>query len=199
MTRSSPVSSLSTRYLPRRATPVTFAPSSLVMKSFFGCRRIVRVPVTWTVLIRLPTTSRSSPLRMVSTSGSSGNAGLRLVHAVELLAQLLPGRPRRGRFRLLLRPSLAAATRRARDRHGGEEPLRVVGAFVGDGVTGQVGEGASDELLQARLVVLSAWAFARAHDAFAQQVHHDVLRRRPSTGEIDRTEDGLERVGEDRR
>src|SRR5215213_9004348 len=49
------------------------------MKCFLlGWRRIDRIPVTSTVLIRFPTTSLSRSRRMVSTSGSSGIVLFRL-------------------------------------------------------------------------------------------------------------------------
>src|SRR5215210_8087780 len=75
----SPPSRRMSRYLPLRSTPVILWPSSLAMKCFLlGWRRIDRIPVTSTALIRFPTTSLSRSRRMVSTSGSSGIVLFRL-------------------------------------------------------------------------------------------------------------------------
>src|SRR5581483_10246506 len=209
-TSSSPVSSFSTRYFPRRSTPVIFAPSSLVTNCFFVWRRTVRVPVTCAVFTRLPTTSRSRPRRIVSTSGSSGigarvdrhravRDGLRLAHGVELLPQSLPRRSRGRRFRLLLRPALAPPPQLAVHAHLRVEPLRVIRTLVAHRVPRQLGEVPSHELLQARLVVLTARTFARLADAVTEQVEHEPLRGRPPSREVDGAEHRFQRVGEDRR
>jgi hypothetical protein len=58
---------------------------------------------------------------------------------------------------------------------------------------------ARDQLLKPRLVVLPARPLTRAHDAIAEQIHHEPLRFGPSALEVHRAEYGLERVGEDRR
>src|SRR5687767_7048427 len=157
-TRTSPSSSRSRRYFPRRCTPVILRPSSLPMKSFFDLwRRIERSPLASTVLIFLPTTSRSRSRRIVSTSGSSGTGrrllvgevGGHVVHnAVQhvfdgglqgtldvvrhLGLQRLPGLPGRRLLGLLLGPALAAAPHGLPQLHGGVEELGVVGALVGD-------------------------------------------------------------------
>src|SRR5581483_577386 len=210
ITATSPVSRRSTRYLPRRSAPVILAPSSRLTNCFFGCRRTVRVPVTCTVFTRLPTTSRSSPRRIVSTSGSSGiparldrhravGDGLRLAHGVELLSQSLPGRSRRGGLGLLLRAALTLPPDLASNPYHGEEALCVIRALVADRVAGQLGEVAGRELLQAGLVVLPARSLARLPDAVAEQVDHHPLGRLPSRGEVHHTEDRFEGVGEDRR
>src|SRR3954447_23936176 len=136
ITSSSPLSSFSTRYLPRRWTAVIFTPSSRAMNCFLVWRRTVRVPWTSTVLTRLPTTSRSRPRRIVSTSGSSGivRTCLRRLQ----LAQRLPRGPRRGRLRLLLGTPLAESPHGPTHLHLGEEPLRVIGPLVGHGVAGHL-------------------------------------------------------------
>src|SRR5437764_8412197 len=169
MTRMSPVSSFSSRYLPRRSTPLILAPSSLAMNCFLVCRRMVRVPVTCAVFTRLPTTSRSSPRRIVSTSGSSGNArGLRLRRGLELEAQPLPGGARGGRFGLFLRAALARTSHVAADAHLREELLGVIGPFVADRVPRRFGEVPRHQLLQPRFVVLASGTLAGGHDPIAE-------------------------------
>ena len=91
---------------------------------------------TSTVLIRLPTTSRSRSRRMVSTSGSSG---IELVPPIRLVGPASSSRSS------LATPTAAAACSAcffdrpspsprdvAPDSHHGEEPLRVVGTLVAD-------------------------------------------------------------------
>src|SRR3954452_12320799 len=196
MTSSSPLSSFSTRYLPRRWTPLILTPSSRAMNCFLVWRRTVRVPWTSTVLTRLPTTSRSRPLRIVSTSGSSG-IGRTCIRRLQL-AQALPRGPRRGRLRLLLRTSLAEPPHRATHLHLGEEPLRVIGPLVGHRVAGDLAEHLRRQLLQPRLVVLATRADARLGDALAQQLHHEALDVLPPALQVHRAEHGLQRVGQDR-
>src|SRR5215218_5942162 len=82
ITSTSAVSSGRRRYLPLRWAPAILTPSSLAANSTGVWRRIERLPVTSTALIFLPTTSRSSSRRMVSTSGSSGMVLLALVDGV---------------------------------------------------------------------------------------------------------------------
>src|SRR6478609_3779513 len=150
ITSTSPVSSGSSRYLPLRWAPAILTPSSLAVNSAGVWRRIDRFPVTSTALIFLPTTSRSSSRRMVSTSGSSGMVLLALVDGVRgcggssVLARDGHGRgdgwARRGDLGQggagggllgeLLRGALAAADDLAGEADGGEEALLVVGPLV---------------------------------------------------------------------
>src|SRR5690349_21449128 len=106
------------------------------------------MPSASTLLIFLPTTSRSRSRRITSTSGSSG-----IVHA---LVQPLPCDTRRGLLGRLLRPPLAVAVRLAADEHRREEPLVVVGALVAHLVAGQLVDAARRQLLEPRLVVAAA-------------------------------------------
>src|SRR5437867_1782518 len=165
--RTSPPSRRTTRYLPRRSTPVSLRPSSLAAKCFLlGWRRIERIPETSTCLMRLPTTSFSRSRRIVSTSGSSG-----IGHHLAALLQGPPGLARRRLLGLLLGAALAGAARPGTQVHGGEEALGVVGALLGHVVAGQRVETLRRQLLQSRLVVLAARARRRLADAASQQGH----------------------------
>src|SRR5947208_7533505 len=157
-TRMSPPSSLTRRYLPRRSIPVILRPSSLPTKCFLlGWRRIERMPLTSTCLMRLPTTSFSRSRRRVSTSGSSGIDDLSLrVRAVARARQRAPRLGGGRLFGLLLRPTFARTALLLVDVHGGVEALGVVGAVLPDLVAGQSVETLGGQLLQAGLVVLAA-------------------------------------------
>src|SRR6476620_4891571 len=154
---------------------------------------MLRIPLTSTDLIFLPTTSFSRSRRTTSTSGSSGirsphrgscpgavgwrslarrslcSNSSRCFACVCLVgplgsvgplgplqAQPAPRGARRRLLGLLLRSALTPAPRFATDQHGGEEPLGVIRAFVGDLVARQLLEPLRGELLQARLVVVTA-------------------------------------------
>ena len=134
-TSVSPLSSVSSRYLPSRPTDLMVRPSSRARKCLAeGWRRTERPLATDTALIFLPTTSRARSWRSVSTSGNSGIRSRpsqaarvrRLLLGVLLRAPLArrpsgsrPGRPRprrpgRGRDRSPPRRSGASPPRRAR-------------------------------------------------------------------------------------
>src|SRR5258706_8657319 len=151
--------------------------------------------------MRLPTTSRSRPRRIVSTSGSSGTIDPRfgLLPTVELSAQLFPRRSGRRRLRLLLRTTLARAPHGAVDAHLGEELLGVIGPFVADGVARKLHVVAGHQPFPPRLVILSAGAPARAPDAIPEPGHDDALRFLPTTPEGNRTQHGPERARAGRR
>src|SRR5438477_9006489 len=123
----SPPSSLTNRYLPLRSIPMILRPSSLPAKCFLlGCRRIDRMPLTSTCLMRLPTTSFSRSRLSVSTSGSSGIGGHFVGIGVGAVAsrRQRPPRLRRGRLLgLLLGPALARAALLVVDVDGGVEAL----------------------------------------------------------------------------
>ena len=131
-TSVSPLSSVSSRYLPSRPTDLMVRPSSRARKCLAeGWRRTERPLATDTALILRPTTSRARSWRRVSTSGSSGTGQLlpgrsgRLLLGVLLGAPLAgppaasrPGRPRprrpgRGRAPSPRRRSAASPRRRA--------------------------------------------------------------------------------------
>src|SRR5437899_3740784 len=146
-------------------------PSSLPAKCFlFGCRRMERMPLTSTCLMRLPTTSFSRSRRRVSTSGSSGIdthprvVGLG-VGAVAGRRQRSPGLGRGRLLGLLLRPALARPALVLVDEDGGVEAFGVVGTVLTDVVAGQGVETLGRQLLQARLVVLAARSGGRLGDA----------------------------------
>src|SRR4051812_19548036 len=169
----SPPSSFTSRYLPRRSMPVILRPSSLPMKCFLlGWRRIERIPLTSTCLMRLPTTSFSRSRRRVSTSGSSGTGahlfscfGIRAVARGRQRPPRLCGRRLLG---LLLRPTFARPALLVVDVHSGGEALRVVGAVLPNLVTGQGVEALGGQLLEASLVVLAAGSGRSLGDAFLQ-------------------------------
>src|SRR5712691_35972 len=102
------------------------------------------MPSASTALIRFPTISRSRSRRTTSTSGNSGIVLLRWgllgprcdrmwlnASTRDLaLAETAPRDSRRRLLRLLLGSALACPPRLSAQQHVGEEPLRVVGAFV---------------------------------------------------------------------
>src|SRR5438067_2276780 len=155
-TSRSPPSSLNSRYFPLRFIAVIFWPSSRdVNWSLRVWRRIERLPLTSTVLIFRPTTSRSRSRRRVSTSGSSGTRTTRVRAGARAgPLQRLPRHPGRHLLGLLLRAPLTGAVRAAAHVDGGEEALVVVGALVGDLVAGHVVE-ARRQLLEPALEVLA--------------------------------------------
>src|SRR6478609_1884424 len=135
---------------------------------------MLRIPVTSTVLIFLPTTSRSRSRRPTSTSGSSGIraphrgscpvlgslhaawrslARRRLGTVLVLHGQPAPGGARRRLLGLLLRAALALPPGRSPDQDGREEALGVVRSLVGHLVARELLEPAGGQLLQPRLVV----------------------------------------------
>src|SRR5438552_15381885 len=201
-TSRSPPSSLNSRYLPLRFMAVIFWPSSRdVNWSLRVWRRIERLPLTSTALIFLPTTSRSRSRRRVSTSGSSGNGPTRVGVGVRDSAragplQRFPRHPGRRLLGLLLRAALARSVRAAADIAAGEEALVVVEALVVDLVTGHVVE-AGGQLLEPALEVLPR-PLGRLGDAFAQQADDEAVGLRPAPVEVDRGDQGLHDVGQDR-
>src|SRR5881397_258324 len=152
-THTSPPSSASSTYLPRRSVFMTLCPTSRDVKSFRVLwRRTTRIafldPLTSTSLIFLPTTSRSRSRRITSTSGSSIPVPFRWVrdHArVGLAGRLL--------LRLLLGPADARAERRAADDDGRGELLLMIWAALLDLVHRKGPQLLRRELLQDRLVV----------------------------------------------
>src|SRR5437764_563528 len=138
-----------------RALSLILRPSSLAMKCFLlGWRRIERIPLTSTCLMRLPTTSFSRSRRSVSTSGSSGTGAHLLGLVRGALARRGERAPRHlggGLLGLLLRASLSGPTLLVAQVDGGVDALGVVGAFLLHDVAGQRVEALGGELLQAGL------------------------------------------------
>src|SRR5205809_986240 len=202
-THTSPPSSVSRMYFPRRSVFMTLCPARREENSFrVLCRRITRIaffePLTSTSLTFLPTTSRSRSRRITSTSGSSIHAPLHRSSGaalrdpgVGLARSLLLG--------LLLRAPDARPQRLPGYHDGRRELLLMVGAPVLDLVHGERTELLGGELLKDRLVVaVSFTADVRLHPRFEQAL--DQLARSIETQiEIDGTEDGFQRVGEDAR
>src|SRR4051794_1430686 len=200
ITRTSPPSSLTSRYLPRRSTPTNFFPTSAPVNCL-RCRyrRIDRIPVTSTAFTFLPTTSFSRSRRITSTSGSSGTLLLPCPDRRLARRHPFPRSPRRGLLGLLLRSALAVAVGPAVEQHRREEALRVIRSLVAHLVARQLVEPLGRELLQPRLVVVAAGAGRGLDDARREQAQHHLPRRVHPAVEVDRGDHGLHRVGEDRR
>src|SRR4051812_4005280 len=181
------------RYLPRRWAAVNVRPVSAATKWSMPsrCRRTARGWRTSTAATVRPATHCSSPRRTTSTSGSSGT-----------LSALRGQGPPRGLGGLLLGGLLRAAGALAVDgagqQHRGGEGLRVVGAVVGDRVAGRPEPAAGGELLQAGLPVQAGAAGGGLDQQRVEQPVHDRRRRVQPAAQVDRAEQRLERVGEDR-
>src|SRR6478735_11184853 len=205
--RASPLSRESQRYLPRRWAPTKVRPVNRAAKSSGppACRRTGRGCSTSTEVIGRSSTWFSRPRRTTSTSGSSGivgrgggsrrgrHGGLR-----ELRAQRAVGRLGRLLLGLLLRPADAVAVHPALHPDAGGERLHVVGSLVLDEVLRDTEAVQRAELLQARLPVQPrAHGGGRLHHRVEEQVHGagGVLE---AAGEVDRPDQRLDRVGEDR-
>src|SRR4051794_8502967 len=202
--RASPVSRGSHRYLPRRRASENVRPVSRATKSSgpARCRRTGRGWSTSTAATGRWSTCASSPRRTTSTSGSSGTLPVRgargggvavLVgeRAVRRLGGLLLG--------LLLRATDTVAVRPVADAHPCGEGLLVVGALVLDQVLGDAELVDRRELLEAGLPVKSrAESGCGLQQRVEEQMDHlgCVVE---AAAEVDRTDHGLDRVGEDRR
>src|SRR3984957_7880299 len=113
-TSVSPLSSVRSRYLPRRPTDLMVRPSRGVRKCLAeGWRRTERPLATDTDLIFLPGTSRDRSWRNVSTSGNSG------------ILQTLPGVASRFLFGIFL-----VSPRTDPEQGAGDEHLGLVGPLV---------------------------------------------------------------------
>src|SRR3954468_12960099 len=200
ITRTSPPSSFTSRYLPRRSTPMNFFPTSAPVNCL-RCRyrRMERIPETSTALTFLPTTSFSRSRRITSTSGSSGTLLLPCPDRRLSRRHPFPRRTRRRLLGLLLRAALAVPVRLSVEEHRREEPLRVVGPLVANLVARQTVEPLRRELLQPRLVVVAAGTGGRLRNALGEEAQHDVPRGFHPAVEVDGRDDRLHRVGEDRR
>src|SRR5579884_830292 len=216
---STPSSSGTNRNLPIRPAGPSRAPRSRWTSSSAGWRRTVRTPVTTTAVTSRPATSRSSPRRTTSTSGSSGTflvsvagrrggggglgrlggpAGLGGGDRRFRLPQPLPGHPGGGLLRLLLGAPLAPAPGRPLEDDVGVEPLGMVRPLVAHLVAGHLVEAAGGELLEPGLVVLPAGAFGGGGDPLAEQAHHELVGGVPPAVEIGGGQHRLHGVGQDR-
>src|SRR6266571_613934 len=202
-TQTSPPSSESRTYLPRRSVFMTLWPAKREAKSFrVLCRRITRIafldPLTSTSLIFFPTTSRSRSRRITSTSGSSIHAPPHRSRG-SALRDACVGLARSLLLRLLLRAPDARPQRLSGDHDGRRELLLVVGAPFLDLVDGQRSELLRCELLEDRLVVAIPLAsdvclhpgLEQALDQLASGVETEI--------EVDGAEDAFQRVREDAR
>src|SRR4051794_33116508 len=187
--RRGPASSRTTRNLPTRLVAATVRPVSASTKSRgAGSRRTARSRPTSTATTVRPRSTGSRSLRTTSTSGSSGIARERG-----------PRGARRGLLRLLLRPSLAVPVHRAADRHHGEELLRVVRALGPHLVARQLLELSRRVLLEPGLEVALAGAHRAGLDPVGEEPEDELACDVPTGVEVDGGDDGLHRVGEDRR
>src|SRR5581483_1895241 len=184
---SAPSSRGRRRNFPIRPAAPRRAPRRRATSSPAGWRRTVRAPVTTAAVTSRPATSRSSPRRTTSTSGSSGivveggsgrlgrlggGQGRRFRLG---LPQPLPGHPGGGLLGLLLRPALAPAPGCALEHDVGVEALGVVGPLVAHLVAGHLVEAPGGQLLEAGLVVLPAGALGGGGDPLAQQAHDQLV------------------------
>src|SRR5439155_487808 len=202
-TQTSPPSSESKTYLPRRSVFMILWPDKRDANSFRVLwRRITRIaffdPLTSTSLIFFPTTSRSRSRRITSTSGSSMHAPSHRSSG----ASLRDARVRLSRgllLRFLLRAPDARPQRLAGDHDGRRELLLMVGTPVLDLVHRQRAELLRRELLEDRLVVAVPFApYVRLHPGLEQAL--DQLASGIETQvDVDGTENGFQRVGEDAR
>src|SRR5918998_2127016 len=194
-TSSSPVSSVNTSSEPRRSTPLILAPSRRDWNALRDPLRCTALATgTSTDLTRRPTVSRSRPRRMVSISGNSGILVLQLGHQGGV------GVACRDLFGLLLRPAVAGAPSLAPDRHGHVEAAGVIGPLGQRLVAGRLVEVTGRQLLQPALVVLSPGSTGVGlGDPAAEQAQYQVVGLLHAGRHVDRAEDGLERVRQDRR
>src|SRR6478672_279504 len=199
---ASPLSSGSQRYLPRRRAPRTVRPVVSAAKSAAPARwrRTGRGWSTSTRSMRRPTTCASRPRRTTSTSGSSGTEGSGSAGRdvavgggdgdVGRLGGLLLG--------LLLGPAGAVPVEALADLDLGGEGLLVVGALVRDDVLGDAEGVLGGELLEAGLPVQAgAESGGVLHQRVEEQVH-DLAGGLEPAAEVDRADERLDRVGQDR-
>src|SRR4051812_25776435 len=206
--RASPLSSGSQRYLPRRRAASIRRPVSAAAnpagprrsrRTGRGCRTSTRTIVA-------PRTCRSTPARTTSTSGSSGTALVRGGRGVageglaetEALGDLAVRSLRGGLLGLLLRPADAVAVEALAHADLGGEGLHVVRALVRDDVLGHPEAALGGELLEG---VLPARAAAERGGGLDQRVEEPVHALRgglEAAAQVHRTDDRLDRVGDDR-
>ncbi len=118
--------------------------------------------------------------------------------AVRWFGQAGPRDPCRPLLGLLLRSAFALAVTLVTEVDDGKEVLRVVGALVAHDVARPPDCLSRGELLETRLVVTATWTGYGFGDPIAQAPQDEVACGRKITIEIDRGNDGFERVGEDR-
>src|SRR3954451_3778728 len=211
-----PASSGTHRYLPRRWATPRRRPTRRARKSAAPgpCRRTARGWRTSTSAMRRPVTHASRPRRTTSTSGSSGTSarGLGLAAAVGAAsvadglaaggrgagAQRPPRRRRRLLLGFLLAAAGAAAVGPAGDVHHGGEHLLVVGPGLADGVVGHAQRRGRRQLLQAGLPVEAGAQGGGLLDQGVEEPVHEPGGLVEPEVEVDRAQERLEGVGEDR-
>src|SRR5580698_9026160 len=185
-TSVSPLSSVNNRYFPRRPTDLMEWPSRRARKCLAeACRRTERPLDTATALIFRPTTSRDRSWRSVSTSGSSGTG------------KAFPGRSCGLLFGILLGASLAGTpSGPAHEDLGHVDPV-VIGSRPHHHVAGCPLAVAHGLLLQPALVVEVVGLLAGPLYGLTELTQDELPRGLPAGVEIDRSENGLEGVGQD--
>src|SRR5512132_1123422 len=217
MTRRRSPSSSQT-YLARRPAPVTARPT----RESIGGSKVLRA-ATETTRTAATLAPASRPARFSARTSSSGSSGTLVARGPRSLGpgvgvgrddvglagvtgagdhavggqrlERLPGRLLLG---LLLGAALAAAVGGAGHRHGGREPLGVVGPLLLDRVGGHPAQAGGGQLLERGLVVEGGPQAGRLHHPVLEQPAHQRGRPRQALVEVDGPEDGLEGVGQDR-
>src|SRR5271169_5166282 len=207
------------RYLPRRLAVSRLRPVSAASKSAAPARwrRTERGCRTRTVSMARPETWCSRPRRTVSTSGSSGTrsalsrgTGRLSVVAVVVLVVLVvprrgglrvdrvPGRLGRVLLGLLLGAALAGAQHAPADPDHGPERLLVVRPALLDLVVRHPEHVRRGQLLQRGLPVQSGAQPGRLGDDRVEQAMDQRAGLGQPAVDVDRPDDGLQRVGQDR-
>ena len=94
---------------------------------------------------------------------------------------------------------VAGGLHQVADGDRGDEVLVVVGTGLGDGVDGRRGAATGGDLLQARLRVHRGAEALGVGEERPDQSQHERRGRIAAGVEVDRADDRLDRVGEDRR
>src|SRR5215218_6034442 len=206
MTRRRSPSSSQT-YLARRPAPVAARPT----RASIGGSKVLRAATetTRTAATLAPPSRAPRFSARTSSSGSSGTLVALGGHHVGRLAgvagagdhtvggqrlERLPGRLLLG---LLLGAPPAAAVGGAGDRHGGREPLGVVGPLLLDRIGRHPAQAGGGQLLERGLVVEGGAAAGGLHHPVLEQPAHQGGGPREALVEVDGAEQGLEGVGQD--
>ena len=208
---ASPSSRLHHRYLPRRRTPSTRRPARIGREVGAAGEMAADGPVGEHLdcgdataddvggeaaahhlhLGKLRHVSFPSGGSRSGSTAASTASSIRPQTAVGLRGSLLLG--------FLLRPPRTAAVVVPGEHDGGGEQLRVIGSFLGDPVLGHAESEGRGELLQRGLPVQAGAEGRRRRDELGEQPVNDAAGRLEAVLQVDRPEDGLHRVGQDRR
>src|SRR5580700_10636999 len=204
------------RYLPRRLTVSRLRPVSAASKSAAPARwrRTERGCRTRTVSMARPEMWCSRPRRTVSTSGSSGtrsavSCGTGCLPVVSVVALVVlrpgglrvdrvPGRLGRVLLGRLLGVALAGAEHAPADPDRGPERLLVVRPALLDLVVRHPEHAGRGQLLERGLPVQSGTQPGRPGDDRVEQAMDQRAGLGQPAVDVDRPDDGLQRVGQDR-